>query len=68
VITDLFFLFSNIIRFPEDFMFQLTREEIPEQSSKSQFATLNEAGNQRCTHIKQIAIFLVDAQQSIRVL
>lgn len=32
----------NISRFPEDFMFQLNREEIPEGFSKSQFATLNE--------------------------
>lgn len=30
----------NIERFPEDFMFQLTREEA--ESSRSQFATLNE--------------------------
>lgn len=32
----------NIERFPEDFMFQLTREEA--ESSRSQFATLNEDG------------------------
>ena len=32
----------NISRFPEDFMFQLNKEEIPEGFSKSQFATLNE--------------------------
>ncbi len=32
----------NIARFPEDFMFQLTKDEIPEEFSKSQFATLNE--------------------------
>ena len=30
----------NIERFPENFMFQLTREEIEEYSSKSQIATL----------------------------
>ena len=30
----------NISRFPEDFMFHLNREEIPEGFSKSQFATL----------------------------
>ena len=33
---------NNISRFPEDFMFQLTREEIPDSFSKSQIATLNE--------------------------
>lgn len=32
----------NIARFPEDFMFQLTKDEIPEEFFKSQFATLNE--------------------------
>ena len=32
----------NIERFPEDFMFQLTREEA--ESSRSQIATLNEDG------------------------
>ena len=32
----------NIERFPEDFIFQLTREEA--ESSRSQFATLNEDG------------------------
>ena len=30
----------NISRFPEDFMFQLNKEEIPKGFSKSQFATL----------------------------
>ena len=29
----------NISRFPEDFMFQLNKEEIPEKFSKSQIAT-----------------------------
>ena len=48
----------NIVRFPEDFMFQLTTEEDEilksqiatsrnEDFSKSQFATLNENGNKR---------------------
>ncbi|WP_346432174.1 ORF6N domain-containing protein [Waltera sp.] len=37
----------NISRFPEDFMFQLNREEIPEGFSKSQFATLNEKSNRQ---------------------
>ena len=35
----------NIVRFPEDFMFQLTTEE--DGILKSQFATLNENGNKR---------------------
>ena len=29
----------NIARFPEDFMFRLTKDEIPEAFSKSQIAT-----------------------------
>ena len=32
----------NIARFPEDFMFQLEKEEIPDKCLKSQIATLNE--------------------------
>jgi hypothetical protein len=43
----------NIARFPEDFMFQLSVEEIPEECLKSQFATLNENGNKRGLHIKK---------------
>ena len=31
----------NIDRFPEDFMFQLKKEEVPEEYSKSQIVTLN---------------------------
>lgn len=44
----------NISRFPEDFMFQLTREEIPDNFSKSQFATLNEKGDKRGSNIKKL--------------
>ena len=44
----------NIARFPEDFMFQLEKEEIPEEFSKSQIATLNENGNKRGLHIKKL--------------
>ena len=44
----------NITRFPEDFMFQLTREEIPDCFSKSQIATLNEKGNKRGGNIKKL--------------
>lgn len=44
----------NINRFPEDFMFQLNREEIPEGFSKSQIATLNESGDKRGRNIKKL--------------
>ena len=44
----------NITRFPEDFMFQLTKDEIPEEFSKSQIATLNEKGDRRGTNIKKL--------------
>lgn len=44
----------NITRFPEDFMFQLSKDEIPEDFSKSQIATLNENGNRRGTNIKKL--------------
>ena len=44
----------NIARFPEDFMFQLTKGEIPEDFLKSQIATLNEHGNKRGLHIKKL--------------
>ena len=44
----------NITRFPEDFMFQLTKGEIPEDFLKSQIATLNEHGNKRGLHIKKL--------------
>ena len=44
----------NIARFPEDFMFRLTKDEIPEAFSKSQIATLNESGNMRGSNIKKL--------------
>ena len=44
----------NISRFPEDFMFQLNKEEIPEGFSKSQFATLNEKSNSQGSNIKKM--------------
>ena len=44
----------NISRFPEDFMFQLKKEEIPEDRLKSQIVTLNEKGNKRGIHIKKL--------------
>ena len=44
----------NISRFPEDFMFQLEKEEIPDSFSKSQIATLNDKGDKRGTNIKKM--------------
>lgn len=44
----------NIARFPEDFMFQHDREEVPEECLKSQIVTLNENGNKRGLHIKKM--------------
>ena len=44
----------NIDRFPEDFMFQLKKEEVPEDFLKSQIVTLNESGNKRGLHIKKM--------------
>ena len=43
----------NISRFPEDFMFQLEKDEIP-ACLKSQIVTLNENGNKRGLHIKKL--------------
>ena len=43
----------NIDRFPEDFMFRIKPEEIPE-SLKSQNVILNESGNKRGMHIKKM--------------
>ena len=43
----------NIRRFPEDFMFQIEPEEVPDRL-KSQFATLNESNNKRGMHIKKM--------------
>ena len=50
----------NITRFPEDFMFQLTKDEIPEDFLKSQIATLNENGNRRGLHIKKLPFALTE--------
>ena len=44
----------NMERFPEDFMFQLEKEEIPKECLKSQIVTLNESGNKRGMHIKKM--------------
>ena len=45
---------NNIARFPEDFMFQLVKEEIPEEFLKSKISTLNEQGNRRGMHMKKL--------------
>ena len=44
---------NNISRFPEDFMFQLIKEEVPEEFLKSKNSTLNEQGNKRGMHMKK---------------
>ena len=44
----------NSDRFPEDFMFQLKKEEVPKEFSKSQIVTLNEKGDKRGTNIKKM--------------
>lgn len=44
----------NIERFPEDFMFQLEKEEIPDEYIKSQFVTLYAKENRRGMHIKKM--------------
>ena len=57
----------NISRFPEDFMFQLNKEEIPEGFSKSQFATLNEKSNRQGSNIKRCLLRL-QSKESICLL
>lgn len=44
----------NIERFPEDFMFQLEKDELSQVCLKSQIVTLNEAGNKRGLHVKKL--------------
>ena len=44
----------NIERFPEDFMFQLTKDELSFVCLKSQNVTLNENGNRRGLHVKKM--------------
>ena len=45
---------NNKSRFPEDFMFQLERDEVPEDFLKSKISTLNEQGNKRGMHMKKL--------------
>ena len=49
----------NISRFPEDFMFQIEPEEVPDRL-KSQFATLNGSNNKRGMHIKKMPYAIAD--------
>ena len=44
----------NSERFPEEFCFQLTKEETESISSNSQIATLNVSGNLRGSNIKKM--------------
>lgn len=44
----------NINRFPEDFYFQLTKEELELVSSRSQFGTLNKSNNYRGNNVKYL--------------
>lgn len=45
---------NNISRFPDDFMFQLSKDEVPEDFLKSKISTLNEQGNKRGMHMKKL--------------
>lgn len=45
---------NNISRFPADFMFQLSKDEVPEDFLKSKISTLNEQGNKRGMHMKKL--------------
>ncbi len=44
----------NIEKFPGDFMFQLTEDELSLLSSRSQYVTLNASGNKRGSNIKYL--------------
>ena len=58
----------NISRFPEDFMFQLNKEEIPEEFSKSQFATLNEKSNRQGSNIKKMPFAFTEQGMILSIL
>lgn len=57
----------NIGRFPEDFMFQLKKEEIPEEFLKSQIVTLNESGNKRGFLTTAVVNDFVQQYPSLRI-
>lgn len=50
----------NINRFPDSFCFQLTKQEIDELSSRSQFATLNKNNKLRGYNIKYLPYVLTE--------
>lgn len=50
----------NINRFPGDFCFQLTKEEIEELSSRSHFVTLNKSNNLRGYNVKYLPYALTE--------
>ena len=50
----------NINRFPDEFCFQLTNEEIDELSLRSQFVTLNKSSNLRGQHFKYLPYVLTE--------
>ena len=50
----------NINRFPEEFCFQITIEELEKLSSRSQFATLNKSNNYRGYNIKYLPYVLTE--------
>jgi uncharacterized membrane-anchored protein len=50
----------NINRFPEEFCFRLTSEEIDILSLKSQFAILNKSNNYRGQHFKYLPYVLTE--------
>ena len=52
----------NIERFPDDFMFQLKKSEIPDGFLKSQIVTLNNNGDKRGMHIKRCHMLLLNKE------
>ena len=50
----------NINRFPEEFCFQITIEELEMLSSRSQIATLNKSNNYRGYNIKYLPYVLTE--------
>ncbi len=55
----------NIRRFPEDFMFQIEPEEVPDRL-KSQIAILNGSNNKRGMHIKKMTYAFTEQQTGFR--
>ena len=57
----------NMERFPEQFCFQLTREETDILCSKSQIVTLNVRGNLRGTNIKKLPYVFTEQGVAITI-